>query len=232
MMRTADQQQRASNTLHDCWNIIGIHGDASCDKLREHAHCRNCTTYAMASANLLERDLPPGYLEERTRYFAQDKPAEKTGARQSVAIFRIGPEWLALPASVLAEVANMRSVHRLPHRHGGTVLGLTNIRGTLLVCVSLGWLLGLEAPDPTNHDSREASAARLLVIHGERGRLVFAADEMHGIHRFDSSALQPVPATVSQAAHSYVQALLPWQDHIVGCLDAPLVLHALERGLA
>ena len=64
--------------------------------------------------------------------------------KQSIVIFRIGPEWLALPTRVFQEIAERRTVHSLPHRQHGVVLGLINIRGELLICVSLGQLLGLE----------------------------------------------------------------------------------------
>src|SRR2546422_1979826 len=38
----------------------------------------------------------------------------------------------------IAEVAERRVIHSLPHRRTGIVLGVVNVRGELLVCVSLG----------------------------------------------------------------------------------------------
>ena len=40
-----------------------------------------------------------------------------------------------------------RLIHSLPHRRQGIVLGLVNVRGELLICVSLARLLGI-VPDP------------------------------------------------------------------------------------
>jgi hypothetical protein len=59
-------------------------------------------------------------------------------------IFRLGTEWLALPASVFQEVAELGAIHSLPHRRSGLVVGLTNVRGgELLICFSLTKLLVL-----------------------------------------------------------------------------------------
>ena len=41
------------------------------------------------------------------------------------------------------EIAERRSLHSLPHRRRGIVMGIVNIRGELLICASLGKLLGL-----------------------------------------------------------------------------------------
>lgn len=224
-----------AETLHpeinDCWNKIGVQGDLSCPELVRHIHCRNCPVYSAAAAVLLENELTDEHVDERTRYFSQEKQ-DHTCDTHSLTIFRIGAEWLALGTSALTEVSDIRPIHTLPHHKGGVVLGLVNIRGELLVCVSLGQLLGLEQAVTTQHDSLQTVYKRLLVLQGEGGRLVFQADEIHGIHRFYPRQLQEVPVTVSKASTMYVTAMLPWQGRMVGCLDEQLVLYTLNRSLA
>jgi chemotaxis-related protein WspD len=221
--------------VHDCWNRIGVQGDRSCQELVQHIHCRNCPTYSAAASALLERELPARYLDERTAYFAQQKPNTRHDTH-SLAIFRIGMEWLALPTSSLVEVTETRPVHTLPHCKGGIVRGLVNIRGELLICVSLGNLLGLEAAGADRKDTRQTASqnvyARLLVIQGEGGRLVFSVDEVHGIHRYHPEQLQQVPSTIGQLAAPYATAMLPLNNRSVGCLDAQLLLYTLQRSLA
>lgn len=68
----------------------------------------------------------------------------KSAGKLSFVVFRIGPELFALPTQVLHEVAESRGIHSLPHRRHSVVLGLVNIRGELLICVSVGRLLGLD----------------------------------------------------------------------------------------
>jgi chemotaxis-related protein WspD len=74
--------------------------------------------------------------------------------------------------------------------------------------------------------------SRLIVIHGEGGRLVFPANEVHGILRFHTGDLREVPATVSRSTATYSTAVLSWQGKTIGCLDDQLLLYALNRSMA
>lgn len=217
--------------LHDCWNSIGVRGDGSCPELRQHVHCRNCPVFAAAASELLGGDLPAGYTADWTRHFALPGRTDQTHTHSAV-IFRIGGEWLALRTAVFEEVAGLRTVHSLPDRRNGIVLGLVNMRGELLICVSLARLLGLDTSTATRHDQPHAVPSRLLVVRYLGARTVFPADEVHGIHRFHASELREPPATVTHASNRYTQHILPWRDHSVGVLDDELLCHAFNRSLS
>ena len=221
----------ARTSLNDCWNKIGVRGDGSCSELERHVHCRNCPVYSAAAARLLDSDLPAGHLDEWTGHFSGEQKTEEAGTH-SIVIFRIGAEWLGLPTAVFNEVATLRAVHSLPHRRDGIVLGLANVRGTLLVCVSLGDVLGLEKNTLPKKDKAQAQHRRLLVISREGSRLVFPVDEIHGIHRCQPSELKEVPATVAKATATYTKSVLAWRDKTVGCLDDQLLFYTLNRSLS
>ena len=221
----------ARAALNDCWNKIGVRGDGSCPELERHVHCRNCPVYSAAAARLLDAELPAGHLAEWTGHFSGVQKTEEAGAH-SVVIFRIGAEWLALPTAVFSEVATLRAVHSLPHRRDGVVLGLANVRGTLLVCVSLGDVLGLEKTGPAKKEKGQAQHRRLLVISGDGKRLVFPVDEVHGIHRCQPSELREAPATVAKATATYTKTVLAWRGTTVGCLDDQLLFYTLNRSLS
>jgi chemotaxis-related protein WspD len=215
----------------DCWNRIGVRGDGSCPELKVHVHCRNCPVFSAGAGALLDRELPPGYQQEWTRHFAQPARVEESNTHSAV-IFRVGAEWLALPTAVLEEVAEQRAVHSLPHLRGGAVLGLVNVRGELLVCVSLAALLGVDAGAVVEIDARRQVHRRLLVIRYDSGRAVLPTDEVYGIHRYHPRELRETPATVSKAAPNYTRALLPWREQTVGLLDDARLCHALDRSLS
>ena len=222
--------------IDDCWNRIGVHGDGSCPLLAEHVHCRNCPVYSAAAIRVLDRERPldaaAGTLDQISRMFASDKLQARRGAL-SAFIFRVGNEWLALPTVVLEEVAELRAIHSLPHRRSGVVLGLANVRGELLVCLSLAQLLGIDSSSRAVPASgARATQQRLLVVNNQAGRLVLPVDEVHGTHRYDDSDARPVPTTVAKASATYSRSLLAWRDHAVGLLDADLLFHSLERNLA
>lgn len=223
--------------MDTCWQKIGVGGDSSCPDLKEHIHCRNCPSHAGRASLLLNRAPPDDYLDEWTRHVAGGKtlsslsPDAAAAATLSVMIFRLAGEWLALPTRLLEEVTEMRPVHSLPHRRSGVVLGVTNIHGGLLICVSLAVLLGLAA-EAQQQDRRIEAKRRMLVIGRESGRFVFPADEVHGIERYGANSLRAAPATVARAASSYTRHVLPWQDRSVGYLDADLLLDGLDRSIA
>jgi chemotaxis-related protein WspD len=197
---------------------------------------RGGSVQGRAAAALLDRAPPEGYLAEWTGHVARGGALsglsldfagrEAAEAVRSAMIFRIGAEWLALPAGMLQEVAEMRPVHSLPHRRDGVVLGVTNIHGALLICVSLSVLLGLEERGPAG------GVRRLLVIGPESGRFVLPADEVHGLHRYAPDALSPPPATVLRQASSHVRHVLSWEGRSVGLLDGDLLLASLNRRIA
>ena len=219
----------AGVTIADCWNKIGVHGDGSCPELEEHIHCRNCPTYATAAAALLDRDLPSAYLDEWRNHFAQGRRVGEVDT-ESIVVFRIGDEWLGLPTAVFSEFVDMRAIHSLPHRRNGVLLGLANVRGELLVCVALDKVLGIVAD--AKKPRQRAAYRRLVVIRDKGGRIVFPADEVHGIHRFHSGELTQVPATVAKATATHTKAMLPWKDQAIACLDDQLLFYSLNRSLA
>ena len=211
-----------------CWNEIGVQGNASCPELQSFVHCRNCPVYSNAAVKLLDRPLLPQYRREWTEHFARPKQLAAP-AKTSALLFRINAEWLALPTQAFQEVAEHRLVHSLPHRRQGIVLGLVNIRGELLICVSLGHLLELEQLPPGEKLRRTYD--RLLVTSWDGYRLVFPADEVRGIHRFQMPELKEPPATLAKSNLSYTQGLLYWQGRAVGFLDANRLFSALNRSL-
>lgn len=217
--------------IDDCWNRIGVYGDASCPELQKHVHCRNCPVYATAATLLLNRNLPDDYRSGWTHYFAQPMKTEDSSETQSAIIFRVGAEWMALPTALFQEAADPGAIHSLPHRRAGVLLGLSNVRGELLLCASLGKLLGIEEVATPKTGKSGGSYRRLLVVRREDFRLTFPVDEIYGVHRHHPRDLQQVPATVNKAAATYTKAILPWQGKSVGCLDDELIFHALNRSL-
>jgi chemotaxis-related protein WspD len=214
--------------IHTCWQTIGVYGNGECQELKEFVHCRNCPVYSAAAQRLLDRPLPLDYQREWTQHFAK-KETPGRPAKTSAVLFRITSEWLALPAQTFQEVAERRPVHSLPHRRMGVVLGLVNVRGELLICVSLGALLGLEGLLPRR--AAEIRCERLLVAHWQGSRFVFPVDEVHGIYRFQGTELREPPATVARSQASYTRAIFFWKNRPVGYLEAGPLFGALNRSL-
>lgn len=218
----------AVEVLDACWSRIGVQGDGSCAELATHVHCRNCPIFIRAGTLLLNRPLPAHYRQEWTLHFAGQK--QRAAATDSSAtLFRIGREWLGIDTSLVQEIAERRPLHSLPHRRLGIVLGLVNVRGELLLCVSLSRLLHLGQDASGSH----RAFSRLIVLNS--GRFAFPVDEVHGVHRFSRQELKPPPVTLTHD-HSrqggLTRGLLPWRGHLVGYLDGEALLTDLNRSLS
>jgi chemotaxis-related protein WspD len=222
----------------DCWNHIGVRGDRSCAELERHIHCRNCPVFAAAARALLDVPSPAGGSRIATEHFARPAPAEPEYAvgtdTESVVVFRLQAEWHAIRTAACLEIVEWRPIHSLPHRRNGAVLGVANVGGALLVCLSLALILGVTPqPDPVPTPSRRRAAVpRLLVVRGTGGAVAFPVDEVQGTERFRLRDLKDVPATIAQAKAARTQALIALGDKTVGLLDEQLLFHAVEQALA
>ncbi|MFM8434763.1 MAG: chemotaxis protein CheW [Planctomycetia bacterium] len=231
-MHPSNGAPRLVAPMEECWRRIGVSGDRSCPELETYVHCRNCPVLAEAARTFFDREPPEGYLEEWSRILEEPEVVADPDAL-SVLIFRIGREWLALPTMTLVEITTVRPLHRVPHRTGGVLEGLVNIRGQLQLCVSLHSLLGLDRqPTVVDQAAEGPSAARLLVVErgdAAGGRWVCGVDEVGGVQRIVRSAMRAVPSTVSQANARFCQALFGWQEQTVGLRDEGRVFAALDE---
>jgi chemotaxis-related protein WspD len=215
--------------INDCWNRIGVRGDVSCPELQRHVHCHNCPVHAAAALALLDREPPAGTNAAWTAHFAE--PLAVTAAETvPIFVFRVGADWLAMPAALVTEVAPERTIHSLPHRRRGGMLGVVNVHGALVACLSLGSILGLEdAPDTAG--ARPFARGRMLLIqHGDL-HAACPVDEVSGIHRVEPGALIETPASVAGARACITRVWMRRED-TVGVLDESLLAQALRRSVA
>jgi chemotaxis-related protein WspD len=221
-------------TFDDCWNRIGVRGDSSCERLVEYVRCLNCPVFEAAAAELLERPIPLVDLSQHDALTPaqQRQPRhDAQGASESFLIFRIGDEWLALPTPIFRRIVQTRPIHTLPHRQHRAVLGVVNVQGDLLVCLSLAHLLGFDADSTAADRKARHDLPRLLVVSRADEHAAFPVDQVDGVHRIAVSTFCPPPATLSQAAAAHTRAVAPWRGMTVGLLDAEVLFDTLNRSL-
>ncbi len=210
-----------------CWRTVGTYGDRSCPELASWAHCRHCPVQEEATREVLNRPLPEGYLRHWTEKYARETPPGRSPSTSAVP-FRIASEWLALPTRCFQEVTERRPIHSLP-RSGTVVLGLANMRGELLICVSLGHLLGLANIPPRARI--RSHYERLVVLYWAGHRIAFPVDEVQGPYRFYAEDMKPLPGALAKANPAYAESVLQWRTRTAVLLDADLLFSALNRNL-
>lgn len=217
--------------IEPCWRQNGVLGTRDCPRLQEHIHCRNCPTYSDAAKRSLNGTLPSDYLEQWTTRLSEKCQSAEPGV-ESVVIFRVCTETFALSTSFFQEVMDVQSIHSLPHKRSGAVLGLVNVRGELVVCISLAIALRITTREVANSENLQKSVTRLLVA-GERGaKIVFPIDEIHGTFRFEPASVKALPSTLANSASKHTKGLLIWRERTVGLLDRELLLRTLTQAMA
>jgi len=218
--------------IDDCWNRIGVWAgaDRSCPRLEEVGHCINCHVFSAAGRRLLESEAPAGYLEEWST-FCSIEQVERRQQAGSIILFRLGDEWLGLETRLLDEVMSMRAIHSIPHRKSPVLKGLTNVRGELQLCVSIGRLLNITRGEITGTNVVKGVYERMVVISQDHHRFVFPVSEVRGVYRFELSDMKSAPATAMNCSVHYLKGMLVWEGRNVGVIDPDLLFTALERGI-
>ena len=226
-MSTIDDKSAPAPTLVNCWNEIGVAGDQSCPKLAVHVHCRNCDVYASAAQRNLRRPVTDGYRDEWAAHFRQARQAG-TRADSAVLVFRVGREWLALPAALIDSVAPQATPHRIPHRGSASLLGVVNVGGKLLPSISLAAMLGIDDSDTAKAAGRH-TFARLVVMQWEDQAYALPVADLHGIVRYPTSAAAAPATTINKGLVRYLTGILSEAGMHIGLLDAALIGHQMAR---
>ncbi|PMY67845.1 MULTISPECIES: chemotaxis protein CheW [Pseudomonas] len=212
-----------AQAIDDCWNRIGIHGDKSCPLLAGHVHCRNCSVYSAAATRLLDR-----YALQQERH-EQAVEADTDVVTRSLLMFRLGEEWLGIATRCLVEVAPLQPIHSLPHQRSRALLGVANVRGALVACLSLVELLGLDSTSTVVSGARVIP--RMLIIAAQGGPVVVPVDEVEGIHAIDERTLDAAAVSGQQASAKYTRGVLQWKGRSLRWLDEEQLLSAVTRSL-
>jgi chemotaxis-related protein WspD len=184
----------------------------------------------MTSADkLLDRVPEEEYVDEWTILIQKEKPPEDISAENSVVIFRLAQEWLAISTLIFSEASTMRPIHLIPHRSGPILLGIVNIKGQLRLCVSLHQLLEIQPQSAA--DKVKDKFQRLLAIRKDDQAWIFPADEVFGIFRCNTLTLQNVPVTISKSHGNYLKGVFTWEHKSVGYLDEDLLFQSLKRSV-
>ena len=230
-MTNKTTQDSTQLVIDDCWNNIGIWGSKSprCEKLEQHIHCRNCTIYSEAGRKVLERNLTKNYEEDWALVYSKEKQEHITD-KESVTIFRLGDEIMAIPTEFIMSVNDIGNIHTVPHQNSNILRGLINLHGELKICISLGRLLDL------NKAVKQVEAMhrvynRMIEISKDGKEYIFIVSEVLGVHHITKNEHKDIPATISKSKGTFTQSLIEWKDADVSYLDVELIFYNLDKNL-
>jgi chemotaxis-related protein WspD len=186
--------------------------------------------YWDAGRRVFEKDVPEGYLEQWTQALANE-PDTRAQVSRSVIYFRLGEEWFSLATKIFVEVAQARSIHRIPHRADSLMQGVVNVGGAVRLCFSLTSLLGVNNSDQRDASPRYGVYQRYLAVQINNADYVFPVDEVGGVYRYDPQDLKQVPVTIEPRKAELLLGMLDIKGNNIACIDADKLGQAFEKVL-
>ena len=211
-----------------CWKEIGIDGNGSCEKLTSIGHCRHCEEYSIMGRSLLNKKIPDGFKEYWTDIISKPKEIEKAGTI-SLAVFKIGDEWLALKTVYFIEVVDSKTIHYVPYRSDKIFLGLVNISGELLLCISALEFFEVDRNDSLIEQKKESK--KMVVISNGSVRYVYPVDDFLGIFRIPPEDILKTPVTVSKSPNSFTIGVFNLTGKSIGLIDENILFDTLKKKL-
>ena len=84
-------------SINDCWNRIGVRGDASCPELEQHVHCRNCPVYSAAAADAARSRAAGRTTSPTGRAISRSESGSRSSPRIRSSSFASAPNGSRLP---------------------------------------------------------------------------------------------------------------------------------------
>jgi chemotaxis-related protein WspD len=161
----------SSINIDACWKSKGIYGDRSCEKLKEHIHCRNCEVYTEA-ASILRDQFYLNELVQEDVVLNQHLQSTDIEPMQRYILFRLDSQWFAILSRFLSEVSLNLAIRAVPNRHSTTLRGVCNVKGQLLPCISMHRMFSL------SESAVNEVTSRMLVLQHSSGAFVVSVDQI------------------------------------------------------
>lgn len=145
-------------------------------------------------------------------------------AQQELMAFMAGGQEFCIDIMAIREIRGWTAATPLP-KTPGYMMGVINLRGTILPILDLSARLGLGACEPSGRN------VIMVVQIGSRavGLLVDAVSEIIMVKAGD---IQPAPSVAMDEMKALIIGIIPVGDRLLSLLDVNLVLPELEAEVA
>ena len=142
---------------------------------------------------------------------AATSDTSSSGLPTMITTFRVGGEWFGIDVLRVQEVMIPLPCTPVP-RAPAQVLGLINVRGSILTCISARRRLGFQESDSTSSNSMN------LIIAGLESPVSLAVDEIGEVISTEGIAAGQLPAGTSDMAREQTLGVLRLQDRLIAVL--------------
>lgn len=136
---------------------------------------------------------------------------DNAGGPLEIVAFRINDQEFCVKTISVREIRGWSQSTPLPNSPPD-ILGMINLRGTVIPVVSMARKLGMTAADPNPR-----SAVVVVEVHGKT--LGLLVDRLSDIMTVDHSSIQPVPEMSSAYEKRYTEGILAHDDGMMCFLN-------------
>ena len=148
-----------------------------------------------------------------------DSHSENAGMRELIA-FRIGEQEFCVDIITVREIRGFAAATPLPHAPG-FVVGVINLRGTVLPIVDLAARLGFGPTVPT-------ARSVVIVVRIDRQLVGLLVDAVSDILTVTDDLLQATPDVASEIARSFVRGVMAFEGRMISMIAVDSVLPQTE----
>lgn len=130
--------------------------------------------------------------------------------------FRVGGQSFCVDIMSVREIRGWTPATVLPHAPS-YVLGVINLRGSVVPIVDLATRLGLPPPDP---DARHV----IVICSVESQTVGFLVDAVSDILGVSPSAIQPTPEVTSSSSRNFIEGVIAIEQQMLRIIDLHQVL--------
>lgn len=135
--------------------------------------------------------------------------------------FKLHEQEFCVRTITIREIRGWVTATPIPHAPA-EVMGVMNLRGTVIPLINLALKLGMQATEPS-----ERSAIVVTEVHGMvMGLLV---DQVSDILTIPHSMLQPVPDINASAASSFSEGIIMQPDGMICFLNLERMFHGITN---
>ena len=132
---------------------------------------------------------------------------------------------------IIQEITHCDKHHSLPHRKNKILRGLVNVRGELLLSVSLGYLFNLNKSEKVN-TARSTIHERYIIISDKGDSYAFPVSEVKDTLKYEEKNLQKAPSTINVGPSNFIKGIIEHNNIFIGLLDTELVFSSLNRNIS
>lgn len=144
---------------------------------------------------------------------------EKVGMRELIA-FRIGEQEFCVDIISVREIRGFAAATPLPHAPN-FVVGVINLRGTVLPIVDLAARLGFRPTEPT-------ARSVVIVVRVDRQMVGLLVDAVSDILTVSDDLLQATPDIASELARTFVRGVMAFEGRMISMIAVDSVLPPSE----